>query len=83
MLCPAHLPLLYRPNTINSGPHITKLVRMQFYQFPGTSPTANSRALRHSSLHTTDQVSHPHKATSKVLVLHVSIFTSLDIKRHV
>jgi hypothetical protein len=51
--------------------------------FQITSSTANSRALRFSSLHTTDQVSHPHTATSKVLVPHFSIFTFLDTKRHV
>jgi len=36
-LCPTQPPLLYRPNTMNCGAHITKHLSVQFYQFPGSS----------------------------------------------
>lgn len=53
MLCPAHHPLLYRPNTIHCGAHITKLLGIQFYQFPGTSSLLAPNILLNSQLSST------------------------------
>jgi len=53
MLRPAHPPSLYRPNTMNCGAHITKLLNMQFYQFPGTSSFLAPNILLNSQLSST------------------------------
>ena len=65
------------PRVMQSPPHLCYLVLLR----PTISSTLFSKTFSLvSSLNVSDQVSHPHKTTGKILVLYILVFTLLDSK---
>ena len=72
----------YHPHNIGWGVQIIKLLICNFLQSPVTSSLLGTNILLnlHPSLNVSDQFSHPHKTTGKIIVLYILILKFLDSK---
>jgi hypothetical protein len=83
MLSPSHSSRFYHPHNIGWGVQIIWLLVRQSPPFPVTSSLLGPNVLLNtlfsytlsalSSLNINDQVSHPYKTTSKIIVLYILI----------